>query len=116
MVKTDVSTFQNDMVNFAQKDDVLTYLIHLGYLAYDQEKECAFVPNEEIRQELAKAVRRKKWSELLHFWQESENLLQATLDEETESVAEQMERIHTEYASAIQYNNENSLSGVVTLG
>ena len=38
------------------------------------------------------------------------------MDEETESVAEQMERIHTEYASAIQYNNENSLSGVVTLG
>ncbi len=50
-----VTSFQNDAVNFANKDDVLTYLIHLGYLAYDQNTERAFVPNEEIRQELIKS-------------------------------------------------------------
>ena len=59
-VKVDVTSFQNDAVNFVNKDDVLTYLIHLGYLGYNQDKEMAFVPNEEIRQELLKAVRRKK--------------------------------------------------------
>ena len=56
-VKVDTSTFQNDMVNFSDKDDVLTYLIHLGYLGYDQQRETAFVPNEEIRLELTKAVK-----------------------------------------------------------
>ena len=45
----------------ANKDDVLTYLIHLGYLAYDQNTEREFVPNEEIRQELIKAVKKVKW-------------------------------------------------------
>ena len=40
--------FQNDIVSFANKDDVLTYLIHLGYLAYQRKSNSAFVPNEEI--------------------------------------------------------------------
>lgn len=49
-VEVDVTTFQNDMINFSCRDDVLTYfLIHLGYLGYDQIYHCAFVPNEEIR-------------------------------------------------------------------
>ena len=59
-VEIDPTTFQNDMVNFTCRDDVLTCLIHLGYLGYDQDTHSTFVPNEEIRQELAKAVKRKK--------------------------------------------------------
>ena len=58
-IAVDVTTFQNDFVNFSCRDDVLTYLIHLGYLGYDQVYHKAFVPNEELRQELSKAVRRK---------------------------------------------------------
>ena len=30
-------TFQNDAVNFSNRDDIITYLIHLGYLAYDEK-------------------------------------------------------------------------------
>ena len=44
------------------EDDVITYFIHLGYLAYDQGFKTAVIPNEEIRQELVKATRRKKWN------------------------------------------------------
>ena len=75
----------------------------------------AFVPNEEIRQELLKAVRRKKWNEFTEFQIKSEELLNATLDMDAEKVASDMEQIHMEYASAIQYNNENSLSSVLTI-
>ena len=57
-VDVDVTTFQNDMTSFSSRDDVLTYLIHLGYLAYDQVHRRAFVPNEEIRQELTRAVKK----------------------------------------------------------
>ena len=53
----ETSSFENDTSSLTCKDDVLTYLIHLGYLGYDQEKEMAFIPNEEIRQELGKAVK-----------------------------------------------------------
>lgn len=52
---------------------------------------------------------------MLLFQQESELLLDATLDMDGEAVAERIEKIHEEYASAIQYNNENSLSSVLAL-
>ena len=114
-VEIDVTSFQNDTVNFADKDDVLTYMIHLGYLAYNQKLKKAFVPNEEIREELIRATKRKKWNELLAFQQKSSVLLDATLDMDTETVAKNIEKIHSEYTSVIRYNDENSLSSVLTI-
>ena len=114
-VEADTSSFRNDMVSFIDKDDVLTLLIHLGYLAYDQQKKTAYIPNEEIRQEFISATKKKKWNELTRFEQQSSNLLDSTLDMEAEEVAEGIEKIHNEYASSIQYNNENALSSVLTI-
>ena len=114
-VEVDTGTFQNDTVSFSSRDDVITYLIHLGYLAYDQRKQCAFISNEEIRQELLAATKKTKWNELQEFEYQSEQLLEATLDREETLVADYIEQIHMEYASAIQYHNENSLSSVLTI-
>lgn len=111
----DVTSFQNDTVSFANRDDVLTYLIHLGYLAYDQDREQVFIPNEEIRHELNNAVKRNKWNEMITFQKESADLLDATLDMDEKAVADGIERIHQEYSSVIQYNDENSLSSVLTI-
>lgn len=58
-VKVNTATFKNDTVNIQSKDDVLTYMIHLGYLGYDQAKKMTFVPNEDIRQELTAAIESK---------------------------------------------------------
>lgn len=115
-VVVNIRSFQNDTVSFANRDDVLTYLIHLGYLGYDQNNRTAFIPNEEIRLELTAAVESKKWNEFIAFQQESSALLDSTLDMDSDAVAEEIEKIHNEYASAIQYNNENSLSSVLTVG
>ena len=114
-VEVDTGTFQNDTVSFSSRDDVITYLIHLGYLAYDQRKQCAFIPNEEIRQELLAAAKKTKWNELQEFEYQSEQLLEATLDREETLVADYIEQIHMEYAAAIQYHHENSLSSVLTI-
>ena len=96
-VKVNTATVKNDIVNIKSKDDVLTYMIHLGYLGYDQTRKMTFVPNEEIRQELTIAVESKPWNEMITFQQESENLLKATLDMDCDAVAEQLEKIHNEY-------------------
>ena len=114
-VPVDVTSFQNDTNSFANKDDVITYLIHLGYLGYDQKLKTAFVPNEEIRQELIRATKRKKWNELVMFQQESEQLLNRTLAMDGDAVAKVIKKIHMDYASSIQYNNENSLSSVLSI-
>ena len=93
-VKVNTATFKNDTANIQNKDDVLTYMIHLGYLGYNPTCKTAFVPNEEIRQELAIAVESKRWNEMLQFQQESEKLLNATLDMDSDTVAAQIEKIH----------------------
>ena len=114
-VPIDITSFQNDTVSFANKDDVLTYLIHLGYLAYDRTFKTAFIPNEEIRQEMILETKRKKWNELISFQKESEQLLRDTLQMDGDAVAKEIEKIHREYVSVIQYNNENSLSSVLSI-
>lgn len=114
-IEVDINTFQNDMVSFQNKDDVITLLIHLGYLTYDQKRGKAFIPNEEIRQEFLMATKNQKWNELIEFQRESKDLLDATLDMDCEAVAEGIEKIHTQFASTIQYNDENSLSSVLTI-
>lgn len=73
-VNVNTATFKNDPARIQNRDDVLTYLIHLGYLGYDEENETAFVPNEEIRQELITAVRSSNWDELISFQQKSRSM------------------------------------------
>ena len=114
-VRVNTATFKNDTVNIKSKDDVLTYMIHLGYLGYNQKMKTAFVPNEEIRQELTDAVESRRWSEMLEFQKDSERLLDATLDMDGTTVSTQIERIHNAYVSSVQYNNENSLSSVLAI-
>lgn len=114
-VKVRTKSYQNDMLTFKNKDDVMTALIHLGYLAYNAQEQTAFIPNEEIRSEFADVVEETKWNEFFMFQKASESILRATLELDEESVAEQIERIHTDYVSVIQYNDENSLSSVLTI-
>lgn len=114
-VEVDVTSFQNDTVSFANRDDVLTYLIHLGYLAYDQDSRHVFIPNEEIRHELNHAVKRTSWNEMMTFQKESLALLDATLEKDGMEVAKGIEKIHTGYSSTIMYHDENSLSSVLTI-
>lgn len=114
-VEIEASSYQNDMVTFENMDDVLTLLIHLGYLAYDKANKTTFIPNEEIRSEFLMAMKRGKWNELVELQMQSENLLEATLDMECETVADIIEEIHMGYASNIEYNDENSLSSVLSI-
>lgn len=114
-VNVNTATFKNDPARIQNRDDVLTYLIHLGYLGYDEENETAFVPNEEIRQELITAVRSSNWDELIAFQQESRKLLAATLSMDEKQVAAEIDKIHSEYTSAIRYNDENSLSSTIAI-
>ena len=114
-VKVDTTTFKNDPAKIQNRDDVITYLIHLGYLGYNEDSESAFVPNEEIRQELITAVRSSNWDELIAFQQESRKLLTATLSMDEKQVAAEIDKFHSQYASMIRCNDENSLSSIITI-
>ena len=95
-VSVDTNGFANDLVTIQSRDDVLTLLIHLGYLAYDENRKCAFIPNEEIRLEFAKAVRNVKHNETIRRVRESDQLIYDTVHENAAAVAAQIQKIHAE--------------------
>lgn len=68
-IKIDVGTFQNDMTTIQCRDDVLTLLVHLGYLAYDIDSRSVYIPNEEVREEFVRAVSAGKHTEVARLIQ-----------------------------------------------
>lgn len=114
-VSVNTGKFKNDPQKVRSRDDVLTYLIHLGYSAFDEDESMVFIPNEEVRQEMAKAVEDSSWDEVVLFYKESDEILKATLAGNCDAVASALERVHNTYTSVIQYNDENSLSSVLTI-
>ena len=114
-VRVNTRSFQNDMRNFKSKDDVLTLLIHLGYLGYDSRQKETFIPNREIVEEFENAMSVGGWPEVMRVLKESEELLAATLSGDGERVARGLDRAHTEVASILTYNDENSLGSAIGL-
>ena len=108
----DTKGFANDLVTFRDRNDVLTLLIHLGYLVYDEETQKVRIPNEEIRLEFARAIRQIKRDETIRRVQESEQLILDTVYQNEEAVARQIEKIHEE-ESPLYYNNEQALRSVI---
>lgn len=114
-VKTDTSSFVNDMTTFNCADDVLTLLIHLGYLGYDSDSAEVFIPNNEIRSEFALSIKdSNEWSSVYDAIKKSDELLEATLRKDGNMVADIIENLHFE-TSILQYNDENALSYVISL-
>ena len=114
-VPVNSDTFQNDMSVIQYKDDVLTVLIHLGYLSYNrQNKEC-YIPNREVGIEMTNAVKANNWQHVISAIETSKAILQATLDGDAAAVAQGIEAVHDENTSILSYNNENSLACVLSL-
>lgn len=107
--------FSNDMVTFRSADDVLTLLIHLGYLTYDSEKKECYIPNREVQQEFINSIEDGGWEEIMKAIRMSDELLTATLSKDAGQVEEMMEQVHQSETSIMAYNNENALSSVITI-
>lgn len=122
-VNTD--NFQNDFESFATKDDVLTLLIHLGYLAYQEKTDndeayldvehtgCAYIPNEEVRLEFKQIIRRSKHDKLVELIKCSDGLLQDTIEGNENKVAEAFEKVRILNYAPQFYNNEQALRYVI---
>ena len=113
-IRINTGTFSNDMTTFATKDDVLTLLVHLGYLTYDNEKETVEIPNREVSQEYVNAISTMDWTEVIRSVQTSRELLEALWQMDSEKVAKGIEQAHKE-VSILTYNDENSLSCTINL-
>lgn len=113
-VPVNTGSFTNDMTTFRTEDDVLTLLIHLGYLAYDSKNKTVRIPNNEVRTEYVNSVSSSDWGEISKALKESADILQAIWQGRKKQVAEGIRMAHFE-TSHIQYNDENALSYTISL-
>ena len=108
--KINARTFQNDMTSFKSRDDVLTLLVHLGYLAYNKAKKEVYIPNQEIVSEFLNVLDEPVWNGVMQAIMQSKKFLEATLQMQAEIVAMKMDEIHMQTTSLLEFNDENSLA------
>ena len=114
-VYVNTTKFQNDMRIVKNRNDVLTVLIHLGYLAYDGDTNECYIPNKEVADEFLNAVEDTSWTRLVDAITASQNLLNATIAGNETAVAQAIDLAHDENTSILSYNDENSLACVLTV-
>jgi hypothetical protein len=112
--EVNVDGFANDMVTFSSYRDVLTLLVHLGYLGYDSETKEVFIPNKEIAVEYVLAMEAGGWDEVAYSVRASKRLLDALWALDADAVAAGVEKAHLE-TSHLTYNDENALAYTISL-
>ena len=114
-VRVNTNSFQNDFSTVSSKDDALTALIHLGYLGYDADRKRSYIPNYEVATAFEAALQTGEWKEIAKAISICDELLDETIDGNADRVAELIELAHETYTSVLNYNDENSLSCVLTM-
>ena len=116
--KVDVNVYKylNTMTDFHGKDDVFTYLIHLGYLAYDRESRQCYIPNSEIREQWVFSVEYEEdYAPIIKLVNDSKQLLEATINKDEEAVANALTEAHIRVTNPLTYNNEASFQSAIGL-
>ncbi len=111
----DPSRFDNDLTKVDSCDAALTVLIHLGYLAYNEDAGTCRIPNREIRMEFERALAKLDWSELYDPISNSEKMYEETMKGNLDYINATLDRNHKEIASAFNKNKEDVLGVVVLL-
>lgn len=114
-VPVEVDNGINDLQTFEDKEQVITALIHLGYCAYDEETQEAYIPNKEIHAVFYKSVKKSRNDGLSQFVGLSDKILDAIITGDGVETARLIQRIHNEFVPSIEYNDENSLSCTVMI-
>lgn len=115
-VDVDVDSYLNTMTDFHGKDDVFAYLIHLGYLAYDEDTKQCYIPNREVREQWILSVRYSPdYKVVIDLVNSSKQLIESTIDGEADAVAAALDKSHEQICNNLNYNNEGTFQAVICL-
>ena len=111
----DIESFNTAEKNFPNKDSIYVYLVHLGYLGYNDEDSTIYVPNEESRRELLHSVRDNHWPQYESALKLSDDVLAATYSHDAESVSNLLAKVHEDKVPVLEYNSASTLRYVVLM-
>ena len=115
-VKVDVLNYNNNVEHFATKDEIFTYLIHLGYLAYDPTKGTCHIPNGEIRGAWLRIMSNAKGFEpIAQMIETSRKLIEATENGDKETVAKALDDSQADISSPLSYNRESTMQSAILM-
>ncbi|MBQ9241881.1 MAG: AAA family ATPase [Proteobacteria bacterium] len=114
-VNVDTISYDNSFTVPQCKDDCFTLLVHIGYLAYDEEASQVFIPNEEVRMAFRAALKKCAWPDAIKPYQRSQKFIEAICAEDSTTVAQMVEETHQYMTSVLAYNNENALACVISV-
>ncbi len=114
-VNVDVSLFDNDLTLVNSKDAALTVLIHLGYLAYDEETKSCFIPNYEIKEEFQRGLKDLHWKEIYNPIDNSKKLYEETLKGNVDFINSTLDKNHKDLAGPFNKNKEDVLGIIVEI-
>ena len=115
-IDVNVTRYMNTMDSFSSKNDLFTYLIHIGYLAYNREDRTCRIPNREVRQEWFNAIETNDEYKVTNgLIASSKDLLQKTLSGDADAVAAALDISHIHVTNNRSYNNEDALQSAIYL-
>ena len=115
-VDVSITSFHNTMDSFHDKDDIFTYLLHIGYLAYDDEAQQCYIPNEEVRQQWVDALKKTDdYKEIFKLLDSSKALMNSLLTKDEEALSEALDKVHSTVLSPKSYNDEAAFQAVLGL-
>ena len=115
-VDVNVYSYLNTMTDFHNKDDVFTYLVHLGYLAYDRKEQQCYIPNREVRDQWILSVQQSPdYKGLMELVNASKLLVANTIEGNAEDVGTALNKSHEQICNNLNYNNEGTFQSVICL-
>ncbi len=115
-VPVNVLKFQNTLDSINSKDNAFTYLIHLGYLAYNRKEKTCHIPNEEVRIEWINSIEDSSdYKKVMAVVNASKRLLDDTINGNEEAVARALDAAHTEVTNPLTYNDEHCFQSAICL-
>jgi hypothetical protein len=108
-----INSFATETMEFNTKKQIFSAMVVLGLLSYHNNR--LTIPNRELRIKFADSLENKIFNKIADIVQKSNEMLFATLDKDTKTMEKLIREAHSLYSSVLKYNDENSLSCVITL-
>lgn len=108
-----LSDFATEKMDFVTREQILSAMVVLGLLSYHDDH--LTIPNRELRIKFADSLKNKAFNKVADIVQKSNEMLFATLSKDAKTMERLFREAHSKYTSILKYNNENSISCVVTL-